>query len=252
MKRNLLCVLLISGIMSTTVLGAADGMTSNGTSGSGLSKSGVEWIQVEEKNGTGDKLIIESEKQTEAVTTVPSVIQIQPAAVVEKEIETTTVSIESIKSESKQNAYSNSLHKIIQVPIGESKIYINGKEMDTDAPAYIQKSSSSVMVPLRFVSVAFIDGESSKSADETSKVVWDANSKTTTIFFSLENSQKIVQFQVGNPTVVIDGTTAVKMANGVVPEIVDGRMYVPFRAMGEAIGCEVNWNADTKVAVYKM
>ncbi len=252
MKRKLLCVLLISAFMSTTALGAADGITDNGTASNNLSKSDVEWVQVEEKNGTGDKLIVENENQTEAVTSAPIKKQNQQITAVEKETETTTAATSVTKNGSKQNTYSNSMHKMIQVPMGENKIYINGKAMDTDAPAYIQRSSSSVMVPLRFVSVAFIDGENGKSADETSKVVWDANSKTATILFSLENSQKIVQFQAGNPVAVIDGANAVTMANGVVPEIVDGRMYVPFRAMGEAIGCEVSWNSNTKVAVYKM
>lgn len=252
MKRNLLCTLLISAIMTTTVLGAADGITSNPTSGSKLSKSDAEWVQVEEKNGTGDKWIYENEldKQEEEVTQSQKPIQTNPIAV-EKETETTTA--KQIEKSVSEKSYSNNApYKIIQVPMGKSEIYINGEMMYTDAPAYIQKSSSSVMVPLRFVSVAFIDGESSKSADETSKVVWDANTKTATILFSLKNGQKIVQFQVGNPTVIIDGTSAVKMANGVVPEIVDGRMYVPFRAMGEAIGCDVTWNADAKVAVYKI
>jgi hypothetical protein len=41
------------------------------------------------------------------------------------------------------------------------------------------------------------------------------------------------------------------MDNGVVTEIKDSRAFVPFRALGEALGVEVEWVADTKTALYK-
>lgn len=41
------------------------------------------------------------------------------------------------------------------------------------------------------------------------------------------------------------------MEYGVSAEIKDGRMYIPFRALGSALGVDVSWIADTKTAVYK-
>ena len=47
----------------------------------------------------------------------------------------------------------------------------------------------------------------------------------------------------------VDGV-AITMDNGVLAEIVDGRMFVPFRALGQALGVPVSWNADTRTAIY--
>lgn len=49
---------------------------------------------------------------------------------------------------------------------------------------------------------------------------------------------------------IVDGTP-VTMDNGVKAEITDGRMYIPFRALGEALGVEVDWDANTKTAIYE-
>ena len=47
----------------------------------------------------------------------------------------------------------------------------------------------------------------------------------------------------------VNGST-IAMANGVTAEITDGRMFVPFRALGQAFGVSVSWDADTKTAIY--
>ena len=41
------------------------------------------------------------------------------------------------------------------------------------------------------------------------------------------------------------------MENGVKAEIKDSRMFIPFRALGRALGVQVDWNAETKTAIYK-
>lgn len=49
---------------------------------------------------------------------------------------------------------------------------------------------------------------------------------------------------------VIDGVSQI-MDNSVQAEITDGRMFVPFRALGNALGVDVEWDTDTKTAIYK-
>ncbi len=49
---------------------------------------------------------------------------------------------------------------------------------------------------------------------------------------------------------IVNGKSIV-MENGVKAEITDGRMFVPFRALGNALGVNVDWDADTKTAIYK-
>lgn len=142
------------------------------------------------------------------------------------------------------------LDNVVEVTIGESTIKMDGEDIDMGVAPYIQASSNSTMVPLRFVSLAIgVDADNAASADDSSKVMWDANAKTATVLYAAGNGQKIIQFTAGSNTMVIDGT-AVPMENGVVAEITDSRMFVPFRALGQALGVPVTWDADTRTAIY--
>lgn len=142
------------------------------------------------------------------------------------------------------------LDSVVEVTIGESTIKMDGEDVQMDVAPYIQASSNSTMVPLRFVSLAIgVDSENANSADDSSKVMWDANTKTATVLYAAGNGQKIIQFTAGSNTMVIDGT-AVPMDNGVVAEITNDRMFVPFRALGQALGVPVTWDADTRTAIY--
>lgn len=142
------------------------------------------------------------------------------------------------------------LDGVVEVTIGEKTITVDGEAVDMDVAAYIQTASNSTMVPLRFVSIALgVDKENVTSVDESSKISWDAISKTATIFYAAGNGQKIIQFQAGSAYMTVDGTQ-IPMENGVVAEIVDGRMFVPFRALGTALGVSVSWDAETRTAIY--
>jgi hypothetical protein len=142
------------------------------------------------------------------------------------------------------------LDSVVEVTIGESTIKMDGEDVKMDVAPYIQASSNSTMVPLRFVSLAIgVDTDNANSADDSSKVMWDANSKTATVLYAAGNGQKIIQFTAGSNIMVIDGTS-IPMENGVVAEITDSRMFVPFRALGQALGVPVTWDADTRTAIY--
>lgn len=142
------------------------------------------------------------------------------------------------------------LDKVVEVTIGESTIKMDGEDVAMDVAPYIQTSSNSTMVPLRFVSLAIgVDAENATSADESNKVMWDANTKTATVLYAAGNGQKIIQFTAGSNIMTIDGT-AVPMEYGVVAEITDSRMFVPFRALGQALGVPVAWDAETRTAIY--
>lgn len=141
----------------------------------------------------------------------------------------------------------------VAVTIGEKAIEVNGEKVETDVAAYIQTSSNSTLVPLRMVALAIgVDTDAAASvdtADQSSKILWDANTKTATVLFAAGNGQKIVKFQAGSNDMVIDGTS-VAMENDVTAEITDGRLFVPFRALGQALGVSVSWDADTRTAFY--
>ena len=138
----------------------------------------------------------------------------------------------------------------VRVTIGEKSLVMDGETVEMDAAAYIQTASNSTMVPLRFVTLALgVDQDAVTDADNSSKIAWDATSKTATIMYSAGSQQKIIQFTAGSPNMVVDGVT-ITMEYGVVAEIVDGRMYVPFRALGQALGVPVTWDAETRTAIY--
>jgi len=138
----------------------------------------------------------------------------------------------------------------VEVTIGETTMKLDGEDVEMDVAPYIQTSSNSTMVPVRFVALAIgVDSEAVTDADNSSKILWDANTKTCTIIYAAGNGMKIIKFQAGSDQMVIDGTS-VTMENGVVAEITDGRMFVPFRALGQALGVTVSWDAETRTAIY--
>lgn len=138
----------------------------------------------------------------------------------------------------------DTLDKEVKVTINEKTILIDGKTIDMDVAPYIQPSSDSTMVPLRFVATALLGVDANSE-----KISWDDNSKTVTIYQGTGTNQKIIQLQAGSNIMTIDGTK-VAMENGVVAEIKEGRTFVPFRAIGQALGVRVDWDADTRTAIY--
>jgi len=139
---------------------------------------------------------------------------------------------------------------IVEVSIGETTCTVNGEAHEMDVAPYIQTSSNSTMVPLRFVSVALgVDSDSINNPDESDRVVWNSATKTVTLYYGQGTGQKIVQFTAGSNNMIVDGNP-IAMDYGVVAEITNDRMFVPFRALGNALGIKVTWNADTKTATY--
>lgn len=72
-------------------------------------------------------------------------------------------------------------------------------------------------------------------------VDWDAESKTATL-----TGKKTVVIQAGSTTFTVDGE---EVAPEVPQQIIDGRFMLPLRAVGEAVGAEVDWDAETKTVL---
>lgn len=133
----------------------------------------------------------------------------------------------------------------VRVTIGENSVVINGEGYAVDAAPYIQAQSNSTLVPLRFMALA-IAGGSVEDADNSDSVVWDSTTKTASIIYD----GKVIEFTAGSNIMTVGGRTQA-MDNSVAAEIKEGRMFVPFRALGEALGVDVEWDSDTKTAIYK-
>ncbi len=100
------------------------------------------------------------------------------------------------------------------------------------------------MVPLRFVAAAFM-GDDPEKADNSNAVSWDPTTKTAVVRIG----STTVSFTAGSPEMTVSGKTSV-MENGVKTEIKDGRMFIPFRALGNAFGIKTDWDGETKTASY--
>ena len=139
----------------------------------------------------------------------------------------------------------------IKVTIGSTIITINDKEYEMDAAPYIQAKSNSTLVPLRFVAIAILEDDVD-NADNSSVIEWDPDSKTANVYVK----GTTIQFTPGsNMMIVARGVMVqdiVSMDNGVKAEIKDGRMYIPFRALGEVLRADVEWAAESKTAIYSI
>lgn len=144
----------------------------------------------------------------------------------------------------------NTIDSEVKVSIGNTNATINGKEVAMDVAPYIQ-GTGNTMVPLRFVAVALAGGDATsvEAAQNSEKVSWDPVTKTVTVFYGAGIGQKIIQFKIGSTSMIVDGNV-IPMENGAKAEIKNGRTFVPFRALGQALGVSVSWDEANKTAIY--
>ncbi len=161
-------------------------------------------------------------------------------------IKTTTTTTEATTTAATSSTTTTKpvITKDVIVTIGSNVITIGTDDYTVDAAPYIQAESNSTLVPLRVVSLAITGGDV-VNADSAENITWNNETKTATI----SAADKVVQFTAGSEIMVVDGKTMV-MDNSVKAEIKDSRMYVPFRALGKALGIDVEWDADARAAKY--
>lgn len=75
---------------------------------------------------------------------------------------------------------------------------------------------------------------------------------TAAAFTAVHAAETKIEFTINDPYMHINGMSAeIDPGKGTAPVIVDGRTLLPIRATVEAMGGEVEWNADTKTTVLK-
>ena len=137
---------------------------------------------------------------------------------------------------------------IIGTPIGEYAIsrltrfvngnsvgYLHTSDVVLDAPAWLSEESSA-MIPLRFVSYGLNFG-----------VYRDGSTQSATI----DANGLRIDFRANYGYVYINGhRTPIRNVLGetVYPTIQDGRMFVPFRMLGDILNMPVAWNPYTLTA----
>lgn len=119
---------------------------------------------------------------------------------------------------------------IVTFKVGEKAVTKNGVSQNIDGKLFIDENDR-MMVPLRALSNAF--------GIKDSNILWDDETKTVTVA-----DYDIIEVKVGSNSITVNGSEKAMDTKAV---IVDGRCYLPLRAICDALGIDdISWNDVTK------
>jgi len=129
----------------------------------------------------------------------------------------------------------------VRVTIDSTTVMINEESHVLEVAPYISTASNSAMVPVRFIANALgLPQEAVTWHNADRRVVIDAGSR-------------MVAFVIGDTNYYVNGTPVPMVSPDGLPvaaEITNERTFVPFRALGNAFGIPINWEPDTRTAVF--
>jgi hypothetical protein len=112
------------------------------------------------------------------------------------------------------------------VASASSTVVINGNPLALDTPTVIQNGR--LLVPMRNIFQAL-----------GATVNWDSSTQTVTATRGLTS----ISLVIGSTDASVNGST---VTLDVPPEIINGYTFVPIRFVGEALGCQVNWDGGSQ------
>jgi C1A family cysteine protease len=120
---------------------------------------------------------------------------------------------------------------VIVLQVGQTTFTVNGTPNTLDSPPVIKNNRT--LLPIRPI-VEALGGT----------VGWDGNERKVTI--SLGSTT--IELWIGKNTARVNGTnTPIDSTNSkVVPEIINGRTMLPLRFVTENLGCQLQWDPNTK------
>jgi hypothetical protein len=120
---------------------------------------------------------------------------------------------------------------VIVLQVGQTTFTVNGSPNTLDSPPIIKNGRT--LLPIRPI-VEALGGT----------VGWDGTERKVTI--SLGSTT--IELWIGKNTARVNGTdTPIDSSNSkVVPEIINGRTMLPLRFVTENLGCELQWDPNTK------
>lgn len=126
------------------------------------------------------------------------------------------------------------LGSVVKVAVDNATAYRNGEAVTINPVAFID-GSSRLQVPVR--ALANLLGVT------TEQIIWSDSDRTVT----LNMPNRTIQFAIGSDIVLINGAQ-VRMDTEAM--IKDDWTFIPFRALGEALGVVVSWDDATKTATF--
>lgn len=132
----------------------------------------------------------------------------------------------------------------VRMTDGRGYFYVNDDRFYMDASAYISPISDSMMLPVRFVSIALEIPEEN--------IIWNDATRTVTI----EKDDIVLEFTAGSNQMIINGVSRTILnehrqpvqSEMTGPSNMESRMYLPLRAIATAFGVPVDFNDVTRTA----
>lgn len=106
-------------------------------------------------------------------------------------------------------------------------VTVNGQPLQSDVKPFVNMDGRT-MLPIRAIAEAL-----------GAQVGWDAATQTATLTLGA----KTVKVTIGQNSILVDGQP---VAMDTAAAIKDGRTLLPVRSVGEALGAQVGWDAQTK------
>lgn len=123
--------------------------------------------------------------------------------------------------------------------IGNGTYSING-EIKTDAAPYIKDGRT--FLPLRYAAYAVGIGDNS--------IAWQDDIQTAILC----KAEKTIAITPGENRILVlqNGEVSQTLLSDAAPEIVQGRVMLPIRAIAESLDCDVQWDGPSQTAIIKM
>jgi len=153
------------------------------------------------------------------------------------------------------NELDSILSRVVKITNGSTTLISGSETIEMDTVAYIDAASESMMIPVRWVAAALgINAGDAASGtnvgDDQGQVRWDDFTRTVTIY----NGGRIIQFVIDSDQIEVNGVRTTMLSPAGLPVkatiMPPGRAFIPFRALGNALGVPVGWNPDTKTAIF--
>jgi hypothetical protein len=123
--------------------------------------------------------------------------------------------------------FGSEAHNTATFVVGQSSYTVNGVEKNLDAPPFIDSAGRTLM-PVRAM------------AESIGAIVgWDEDTQTVSVL----RGNSAVSVQVNSKNLNVNGVM-VNMGRTAIMK--DGHLFLPFRAIAEALGAKVDWNPETK------
>lgn len=122
----------------------------------------------------------------------------------------------------------------VTLTIGSSTMKVGDKEVALDAAPFIEASTGRTYLPVRAIA----------NAIGASSVEWDNASRTATVI----KGGLVAQMTIGQNAYVLNGS---KIGMDGKAQVVSERTFLPIRALGSALGANVEWDAATQTVTIK-